>query len=160
VGCGPGHIGAYLARAGLDVCGVDLSGELVARARRLYPDLTFAQGDMRSLDVEDCSWAGIAAFYAIIHLLREDVPRALAELARVLEPGGWLLLAFHLGEGHVYVEEMLGEPVPMYATLFEADEMRVMLAAAGFDVVESRQRPPYDFEYPSERAYILSTSSR
>jgi SAM-dependent methyltransferase len=39
VGCGPGTVTAHLAGLGLDVSGVDPSGEMVRHARRRYPDL-------------------------------------------------------------------------------------------------------------------------
>ena len=38
VGCGPGHVTAYLAEAGADAIGLDLSSGMVAEARRRFPD--------------------------------------------------------------------------------------------------------------------------
>ena len=38
VGCGPGHVTAYLAEAGADATGLDLSPGMVAEARRRFPD--------------------------------------------------------------------------------------------------------------------------
>src|SRR5678815_3482605 len=49
MGCGPGHIARYLHEQGVQVCGVDLSGEIVERARRLTPGIEFRQGDMMAL---------------------------------------------------------------------------------------------------------------
>ena len=55
--------------------------------RTLNPAITFKQGDMRSLDVEDEHWAGIVAYYSIIHIPHEVVA-VLIELNRVLRPRG------------------------------------------------------------------------
>lgn len=45
VGCGPGHVTAFLAGLGLDAAGIDLSGQMVAQAltrRQPYPDAEIA----------------------------------------------------------------------------------------------------------------------
>jgi trans-aconitate methyltransferase len=39
LGCGPGHVARYLREEGAQVCGVDLSEEMVDRARRLNPGI-------------------------------------------------------------------------------------------------------------------------
>src|SRR5580704_14049366 len=111
MGYGPGHVARYLHERGAQVCGVDLSPEMVARARRLNPGIDFQQGDMRALDVEDEAWAGIAAFYSIIHIPRDDMLRTLCELRRVLRPGGRLLLTFHIGDEVKHLEEWWGYKV-------------------------------------------------
>src|SRR5438876_12115319 len=46
LGCGPGHVAAYLHERGADVFGIDLSQEMVAQARRLNPGLRIEAGTM------------------------------------------------------------------------------------------------------------------
>jgi SAM-dependent methyltransferase len=128
---------------------------MVRWARQLNPDISFEQGDMLALNTPDASFAGIVSYYAIIHLRREEVPRALRELHRVLQPGGKLLLAFHGGEGELHRDEWYGEPVSIDVTLFEGKEMADDWAAAGFEVEQMAQREPYSFEYPTRRVYVL-----
>lgn len=155
-GCGPGHIGRYLADRGLVASGLDLSPAMVACAQRLNPGMAVAQGNMLALPFADESFAAIVAFYSIIHLSRADVPLALAEFLRALRPGGHLLLAFHGGQGEVHRDEWFGAPVAVHATFFEADEMSGWLRDVGFSVREEMERPPYEEEYPSRRIYILA----
>jgi predicted TPR repeat methyltransferase len=49
VGCGPGHVTAFLAGLGLRAAGLDLSGEMVAQATKRHPDLVFSTGSMTAL---------------------------------------------------------------------------------------------------------------
>ncbi len=154
LGCGPGQIGRYVRERGADVFGVDLSAGMVAIARELNPGMEFEVGDARQLPLETDSLAGIVAFYSLIHLPREEIPTALAECARVLAPGGALLISMHGGEGVVERDEFLGEPVPFIATLVELDEMLEMFPRAGFAIREAHQRDPYEQEHPTQRIYI------
>ena len=153
IGCGPGQIARYLQDSGLKMRGVDLSHEMVRCAGRLNPDISFEQGDMLTLNVADQSFAGIVSFYAIIHLNREDVTRALKEMLRVLQPGGKLLISFHGGEGELHRNEWYDQPVSIDVSLFRNDEMRGYLEAAGFKVTRIAEREPYEFEYPTQRMY-------
>ena len=94
LGCGPGHVTAYLASLGLDAFGVDISSGMIDVARARNPELRFEVGSMAALDVPDGSLSGILSRYSIIHTAPEDVPAILAEFRRVLTPGGCLLVSF------------------------------------------------------------------
>ena len=153
LGCGPGQIARYLKNRGVEMCGIDLSQAMVNCACRLNPDISFAQGDMLALDIPDSSLAGIVSFYAIIHLRREDMTRALREMRRVLKPGARLLVSFHGGEGELHRDEWYEEPVSIDFTLMTSEEMRDYLETAGLEVDKMVQRDPYEFEYPTQRVY-------
>jgi SAM-dependent methyltransferase len=156
LGCGPGHVAGFLAELGADVIGVDISPAMVEVARRLNPRLEFEIGDMLHLQFSDGRFAGIAALYSLIHIDRSRLPLALRELSRVLAPGGRLLAAFHVGEGEIHREEFLGRSVSFHASFFGIEEMKTCLDEAGFQIEEVFSRAPYEFEYPSQRAYIFA----
>jgi SAM-dependent methyltransferase len=96
---------------------------------------------MRSLDIEDAAWGGIAAFYSIIHILRPDVA-VLREMKRVLRPGGSLLLALHIGDDVLHMDEWWGQNVSVDFIFFRPDEMAGFLRSAGFVVLEIVERVP------------------
>ncbi|MFJ3405714.1 class I SAM-dependent DNA methyltransferase [Promicromonospora sp. NPDC090134] len=97
VGCGPGHVTAFLRDRGVDAFGVDLSPRLVEHARAAYPGVRFDVGDMGdlgALGVATGGLAGVVANYSVIHTPPDALPATLAELSRFLAPGGYLLLSF------------------------------------------------------------------
>jgi SAM-dependent methyltransferase len=157
LGCGPGHTTAFLHGCGIDVRGLDLSAGLLGEARRRHPGLEFELGDMLALPLADASLAGVVAFYAIVHLSPAGLRRAIEEMYRVLRPGGRLLLAFHVGEGSIHVEEFLGRSVLLDIVFFTPLEVTGELARAGFVAAEVIERDPYpEVEYPSRRAYLFA----
>jgi ubiquinone/menaquinone biosynthesis C-methylase UbiE len=136
---------------------MDLSPAMVEAAGRLNPGIEFTQGDMRSLPIDDGFLGGIAAFYSIIHIPRAEVVAALVEMQRVLQPGGLLLLAFHIGDDLVHLDEWWGQRVSVDFIFFRTEEMTGFLKEAGFRIVESVEREPYPgVEHPSRRAYLLA----
>jgi SAM-dependent methyltransferase len=99
VGCGPGRVAAYLAAYGLDVIGIDVSPAMLAEACRAHPDIAFEEGRLDDLPITAGSLAGAVCWYSIIYTPPECLDAVFAELRRVLEPGGHLLLAFQVGDG-------------------------------------------------------------
>lgn len=157
LGCGPGQVARYLHQQGIVVCGVDLSPAMVEQARQLTPGVEFSQGNMLALDVPDESWGGIAAFYSLIHIPRSDLPQALGELQRVLRPGGTLLLAFHIGDETIHLDEWWDRKVCVDFHFFRTEEMAGFLRDAGFEIEEIIEREPYpDVEHPSRRGYVFA----
>ena len=158
LGCGPGHIAQYLQDKKVRVCGMDLSQGMIEKARQLNPGIEFSQGDMRALPVRDGSWAGIAAFYAIVNLAPDEVAGALQEMMRALVPGGWLLLSFHIGEDSSQVEDLWAYGAALEFHFFRVNTLAKLIRSAGFEIEEIIERDPYapDVEYQSRRAYIFS----
>lgn len=92
VGCGPGTAARIAARTGARVTGVDPSEPMLRLARRVTRGrsaVTWAEGSAEALPVPDDS-ATIVWALATVHHWR-DVDAALAEVRRVLAPGGRLL---------------------------------------------------------------------
>ncbi|MFI6787919.1 class I SAM-dependent methyltransferase [Nonomuraea sp. NPDC050383] len=94
LGCGPGHYTAYLHTRGVTAFGIDLSPGMIEQARQEHPDLRFEVGSMFSLDLADAGVGGVFSHYSIIHTPPERVHELFDEFARVLAPGGHLLLSF------------------------------------------------------------------
>jgi uncharacterized protein YceH (UPF0502 family) len=157
VGTGPGHVAAYLAAAGADASGVDLSPGMVEEARRRFPDLRFSVGDLTGLlrPPAASGWGAITAWYALVHLAGSEVAPAIGSLARVLAPGGWLALALHAGAEVHHADELMGEPVDVDFVLHDPEAVVAAMRAAGLVDVEWYLRGPLEGEVETDRVYVL-----
>jgi SAM-dependent methyltransferase len=135
VGCGPGHVTAYLRDAGVDVFGIDLSPEMIAIARRDYPDLRFDVGTMTNLDLADESVVGIIAFWSVIHVPDHAIPGVFENFHRVLRPQGLLLVGFHVGDETRHRSEgYTGRPINVDSHRRRSGTMMGWLRDAGFTI--------------------------
>lgn len=89
--CGDGHLLALLQHAiPRPLQGVDLSrGELAAARTRLGDSVVLHQARAQALPLADASLAAVTSHMAL--MLMADAPQVVAEIARVLRPGGRLL---------------------------------------------------------------------
>lgn len=159
VGCGPGHVTAYLADAGADATGLDLSPAMVAEARRRFPDGSYEVADLRRLmrPTTAPGWSAVLAWYSLIHLAPSELPAAVESLARPLAPGGWLVLALHAGTEVRHVDDWFGQQVDLDFVPHEPDEVVALVEAVGLTDVEWYRRGPLARrEETTERLYVIA----
>lgn len=146
LGCGPGRVTAHLAKLGLDAFGVDLSPAMIDVAQRSYPELSFTQGQLTELALDDAAVAGIVAWYSIIHTPPEHLGDVFAEFARVLTPGGLLLLAFQSGDERVHITHAYDHDLSLHAWRLGPTHIRSLLTDTGFTINTETLRAPSDRE--------------
>jgi SAM-dependent methyltransferase len=92
LGCGWGRHMTLLKARGYNVMGIERSQSLAAKAQAACPD-TVIQADLRALPLSSASFDAVACFYSSVFLFdEEENHKALAEVARVLKPGGAFML--------------------------------------------------------------------
>jgi ubiquinone/menaquinone biosynthesis C-methylase UbiE len=166
VGCGPGHVTAFLAGLRSPVVGVDLSPGMIAQAAARHPGLEFSVASMLALPVPDGAYAGVVSFYALIHLPAAERALVIAEFARVLCPGGLVLMAFHIdgpmGEAGsvVHMQSLLDQPVVLDFHFIDPHEIAAACGAAGLEVQARLDRVPYETDVPTRRSSILAGKPR
>lgn len=101
MGCGTGRFTIPLARAGARMTGLDLTEAMLdqARAKAVVEqvDIEFHQGDMASLPFPDQSFDVVTSMLALMHIPLSDRQSVFSEVARVLKPGGRMLLCVKNG---------------------------------------------------------------
>lgn len=134
-GCGPGHWTQHLAERGSDIRGIDLVPEFIGHARAAHPGIRFDVESIESIDEEDAALGGILAWFSTIHHEPSTIAVPLTEFARVLRPGGSLLLGcFDADETEAF------DHAVVQAYRWKASDLEGILESAGFDVVAVHRR--------------------
>jgi SAM-dependent methyltransferase len=161
IGCGPGHVTAFLASLGVSSFAVDLSPQMCSLAHR-DASVPAVAADMAHLPLAPSSLGAAVYLYSVIHLDREGRARAYAELFRVLRPEGQALIAFHVFDdevpagGSITRTEWWDQHVDLTFRFLDPDEELTILTDAGFHFWARIERAPYrGVEHPSHRCYLL-----
>ncbi len=140
-GCGPGKVTAHLAGLGIAAEGLDLSPVMLDLARAAFPDLSFRLGSLTALDVLDGSLDGILSWYSLIHIPPAHRLPVMSELHRVLVPGGFVLLAFQVGDDVRHVVDPDGSDIALDFHRLDPDTVIAQLAEVGFELYSLTVRP-------------------
>jgi SAM-dependent methyltransferase len=136
-GSGLGHWVALLREAGIAARGVDLSGEALSRARRVFPGLVFEEGDVLALPFPEASLAGYVSFGVAEHF-EEGPEGVLREAARVLRDGGVMVISVPWLSPLRRVQRVRPSGPPdgaaFYQYFFTRREMVAAVESAGFTV--------------------------
>lgn len=91
VGCGEGRFCRMLRARGIDAIGIDPTLALLDVARARDPGGDYRAGRAETLPFEDAGFDLVVSYLSLIDIA--ELPAAIAEMARVLRPGGALLIA-------------------------------------------------------------------
>ncbi|MEM8850714.1 MAG: methyltransferase domain-containing protein [Pseudomonadota bacterium] len=90
VGCGEGRFCRLLSEVGITATGLDPVPEMIRAARRRDPSGSYVQGFAEALPFTDAAFDLVISYLSLIDI--DDPDAAIAEMARVLAPGGRLLV--------------------------------------------------------------------
>lgn len=157
-GCGTGRMGRYLTDRGCAVQGIDLSPGMIDMARRDHADLEFAVGSLTDLPFPDDTFAGVMIWYSAIHTPPEGQPHIFEEAARVLRPGGHLVMGLQAGEGTRDVSasyRRFGHEVELERYLYAADDVAAFATVAGLSEVARLVRRPQGSQRDDQAALLF-----
>lgn len=136
-GCGGGRPVLSRLCAETDAVGLDFSRGQLHLAAETAPGAALVQGDMTALPFSEGSFDAVVAYWSLIHVPMDDHGRAIDEFARVLRPGGRVLLCEGAEEWSGTNPDWLDSGVRMEWNIAGAKTTREQLRDAGFVVVDS-----------------------
>ena len=166
VACGPGYVSAAAKQLGAIPTGIDFSKKMVAIAKRMFPEIRFAQGDAHELPFGDNSFDRVLMNFGLLHVSQPET--ACAEACRVLKRGGKFGFTVWAGpeqnpgakivndavEAHANLNVGLPEGPPKYL-YGEPEECRQVLERAGFDsALMSYQTRTVEWHHPHAGYYF------
>ncbi|HDQ71170.1 MAG TPA: class I SAM-dependent methyltransferase [Chloroflexi bacterium] len=155
LGCGAGVPTTRELAQRFQVTGVDISARQIELARQNVPGARFVQADITQLDLAPGSFDGIAAFYSIIHVPRQEQLKLLQDIASWLRPGGLLVAAMSAHSAKVdFDEDFLG--APMYWSGFDGETNQRMVEEAGLRIVSAREETVPEFDQPVTFLWIVA----
>ena len=137
VGCGTGQLTSEITQFGAEVVGIDSSPDMIATARKNFPQLQFEVADVTALTF--ANEFDVVVSNAALHWVR-DQPSAIASIARALKPHGRLV--FEMG-GRGNLQHLL-------------DAVYQALRALG--VADPEQLLPWSFPSVGEYAPLLEAN--
>ena len=155
LGCGAGVPTTRRLARHFKVTGVDISGRQIARARRSVPGASFIHGDMTKLDMPAGSFDGVAAFFSIIHVPREEHLGLLEAIEAWLRPGGLFVAAMSAGAKEAtFARDWLG--APMYWSGFDSETNKRLTETAGLELISARVESYDDDGLPGRFLWVLA----
>lgn len=133
-GCGQGRpILTTLAEA-TDAIGIDLSRRQLELAREVTPATPLIQGDVTHLPLDTHIVDAVVALHTIIHVPNTLQSAVIDEFARVLRPGGWLLVSDGPEPWHGSNPDWLDSGAKMHWEITGIDRTAEQLTDAGFAI--------------------------
>lgn len=177
LGCGVGRLLPRLALAAERVVGVDLAPGMLDRARKRIAGLGNAEvrlGGVDAVDLQDGSVDVVVCFGVFEHVPSEHRHAALAEIARVLKPGGTLLLELNNADSALLSGARADNPHRVgvqwengyFCELVTVPDLLSAAADVGLDPVEDIANPFYsavrhaNAEHGAEESAALFAKAR
>lgn len=124
------------------------------------PQIEFEEDQLDALPIESGVLAGAICWYSIIHTPPDRLAECFDELARVLMPGGYLLLAFQAEGGPVHREDAFGPHLPLTSYRHSVKLVADRLEDTGFTISTTVLRAPELEHETTSQGFVVATRHR
>jgi ubiquinone/menaquinone biosynthesis C-methylase UbiE len=133
LGSGSGvPVAKYLANAGLNVTGIDISDIMIQMARRNVPQAKFINMDMNNINFPDNAFDGIISVFALFHVPKKNHFSIFKRFHSLLKTNGILLINTGISESEG-VSNFFG--VPMFWSNHKPEKTLNYVKKAGFSII-------------------------
>ncbi len=159
LGCGAGVPTTQELARRFQVTGVDISERQIELARRHVPQARFIQADITQLSLPSASFDGVAAFYSLVHVPRQEQQQLLQNIASWLRPGGWLVAT--MGTRPVkrdFGDDFMG--ALMFWSGFDSETNKRLVEQVGLTIVKAQEETAVEFGAPVTFLWVIAQKPR
>jgi ubiquinone/menaquinone biosynthesis C-methylase UbiE len=154
LGCGAGQDAGYLAEAGMEVLGLDISKEMIAEAKKRNPTIIFSVGDFLLFNFVDDKFDAVWCSTVFHHIPSDQNEVFIKKIQRILRPGGLLYISTGVGgsesEGWTDAEwETKNEKIPtkMYNKIMKSEKFENLIKKFSFEITQKSVDDSNGYEF-------------
>jgi ubiquinone/menaquinone biosynthesis C-methylase UbiE len=136
IGCAFGRDTKFFTDNSFDTIGIDLSENMIEKAKDFSPSSKFYVMDMQNLDFDNQSFDGVWCSAALLHLNKNDGITALKEIKRVLKKDGFLYLNLKEGIGEKVIVDERYQNSEKFYSYYQESEIKDLLSKFNFKIID------------------------
>jgi len=143
LGCGPGNFSKYLYdfKGFHNIYGIDLSNEMIKRARKNVPAAYFEVEDIRKMTIRPAFFHGVLASFCIPYLSYHETEKLVSDIWKVLKPSGILYMSCMEGVKCGFEQTSFSGEMAVYIYYYTENFLTEVMEERGFHVLNVYRQP-------------------
>jgi len=143
LGCGPGNYSKYLSdiKGFKNIHGIDLSEQMIKRAKNNVPSGNFALGDIRKFSPLSASCDGVLASFCVPYLSYHETDQLISNVFKTLKPFGTFYLSCMEGVKCGFEQTSFSGEMAVYIYYYTEEFLVGSMEERGFHVISVNRQP-------------------
>jgi ubiquinone/menaquinone biosynthesis C-methylase UbiE len=143
LGCGPGNYSKYIAetKGFKNIHGIDLSGEMVKRAKKNVASGTFQVSDVRKLTLPDGSYHGVFSSFCIPYLSYHETEKLILDVVNLLKSSGIFYISCMEGTKSGFEQTSFSGEMPVFIYYYTEEFLVGAMEERGFQILSVNRQP-------------------